>query len=366
MPIPFIDLTIQHKRIQKELKFAVNTVLDSHHFVLGIKGRKLESEFVKKIGTRFAVSLASGTDALHLSLLALGIGPGDEVITTPFTFFASAGAISRTGAKPVFVDIDPKTFNMDPAKIESAINRKTKAILPVHLFGLSCDMNAIMKIARQYSLFVIEDAAQAFGAECDGRQAGSFGTTGCFSFYPTKNLGGAGDGGMLTTASSKIAEKVRLLRDHGSRKKYYHELISTNSRLDEIQAAVLLVKLKYLHRWNALRNEYAVSYNKSLSDLPVQTPKIPKGYKHTFHLYSIVTKKRDALVSHLKKAGIGSGVYYPLPLHLQPCYRSLGYQRGDFPISERVARQIISLPMYPGLSAKAIQAVTQSMKEFFE
>ena len=365
MPIPFIDLSGQHKSIDKELKSAVGAVLDSQRFVLGKNCEELESRFARKIGAKFAVGLASGTDALYLSLLALGIGPGDEVITTPFTFFATAGAISRTGARPVFSDIDADTFNIDPDKIVRAITRKTKAILPVHLFGLPCDMSAITEIARRHSLRVVEDAAQSFGAIHHSRQTGSIGDTGCFSFYPTKNLGGAGDGGMLTTSSVKIAEKIRLLRDHGSRKKYYHELIGTNSRLDEMQAAILLVKLKHIDKWNNSRNRHAALYNKGLAALPIQTPKTPKGTKHVFHLYSIVTKKRDALESCLKKAGIGSGVYYPLPLHLQPCYKGLGYKKGDFPISERVADQILSLPIYPELSKSDQERVVKALRAFF-
>ena len=364
MNIPFIDLSRQYRSIRREIQSSVARVLDTQRYILGVNVQTLEHQFALRVGVKFAVSLASGTDALYLSLLALGVGPGDEVLTTPFTFFATAGAISRAGAKPVFVDIDPETFNLDPKQIKSKLSKRSKAILPVHLFGLPCNMDAVIKIARERSLFVIEDAAQAFGAQIHGKKAGSLGDTGCFSFYPTKNLGGAGDGGMLTTSSKKIAEKIRLLRDHGSRKKYFHELIGTNSRLDEIQAAVILVKLKYIDRWNELRNKHAENYNKGLKGLPVQTPQAPKGFTHTYHLYSLVTENRDALAEFLKISEIHTGVYYPLPLHLQPCYKSLGHKKGDFPVSERVASQILSLPMYPDLTKQAVDYVTRRIGEF--
>ncbi len=365
MAIPFIDLSGQYQSIEKELFSAIKGVIHSRHFVLGENVEKLEKKFAEKIGAKFAISLASGTDALYLSLLALGIGRGDEVITTPFTFFATAGTISHAGATPVFADVDPSTFNLDPQKIESKITKRTKAIMPVHLYGLPCDMKAIMSIAKRHKLPIIEDAAQAFGAQHNGRMAGSIGSVGCFSFYPTKNLSGAGDGGIAVTSSAEIAEKIRLLRNYGSRKKYHHELIGTNSRLDEIQAAIILVKLKYIDRWNALRNKHAASYTKTLQNLPLQTPKIPAHTKHVFHLYSIATEKRDALAAHLTKAGIGSGTYYPLPLHLQPCYKNLGYKLGDFPVSERLASQALSLPMYAELSSRQVNAVISSVKDFF-
>ena len=365
MSIPFIDLSVQHRSIRKELRSAVSKVFDSQRFILGRNVAELEARFTRETGAKYAVGLASGTDALYLALLALGIGPGDEVLTTAFSFFATAGTISRTGAKPVFVDIDPDTFNLDPKKISASLTKRSKAVVPVHLFGLLCDMNAVLKIAKAKSLMVVEDAAQAYGAQVHGKKAGSMGDAGCFSFYPTKNLGGAGDGGMLTTSSFETAEKVRILRDHGSRKKYIHEEIGTNSRLDEIQAAVLLVKLKYIDRWNALRKKHAEAYNKAFQGLPLQTPQTPKGYTHVFHLYSIVTEKRDLLADYLKKEGIHTGVYYPLPLHLQPCYRSLGYKKGDLPVSEHAVSNILSLPMYPELSQKDREAVCRAIRKFF-
>ena len=371
-PIPFIDFKVQYRLIEKELKDAVHRVMDTQQFILKDHGSRLEEAVAQKLGVKFAIGVASGSDALFLALWALGIGPGDEVITTPFTFFATAGCISRIGAKPVFVDIDPATFNIDPSKIKAAINKKTKAILPVHLFGLASDMAAIQKIAKEHSLFVVEDAAQSFGAKYRGKETASMGEAGCLSFFPTKNFGGAGDGGMVTTSSESIAEKIRLLRVHGSKKKYYHEKIGINSRLDEIQAAVLLVKLKYIDGWNALRQKHAADYDRGLAGLPLKTPFVPgpasgeREYSHIYHLYSVLTPRRDALVEFLTKKKIGTWVYYPLPLHLQPCYEFLGYKKGDFPVSEQTASQILALPMYPELAQDALDIVVQSVRNFFK
>ena len=365
MKVPFIDFSIQYRGIRKEILGAVKKVFDSQKFILNKSVAALESRIVEKMGAKAAVALASGSDALYLSLWAMGIRPGDEVITTPFTFFATAGSISRLGARPVFVDIDLSTFNLDARKIKSVITKKTKAILPVHLFGLCCDMNPILALAKKYSLFVVEDAAQSLGARYKGKSSGLMGDTGCFSFYPTKNLGGAGDGGMAVSSSPKLAESLRLLRDHGSRKKYIHEIVGTNSRLDEIQAAALLVRLKYLDRWSALRQEHAADYTRGLSGLPIQTPIVPKGYTHIFHLYSILTEKRGKLAAYLMDNGVGTGIYYPLPLHLQPCYESLGYKKGDFPNSEKAASHILSLPMYPELTLKQKNFVIETIRKFF-
>ncbi len=365
MNVPFIDLKKQHQSIKKELKGAVERVLDSQQFVMRDHMRHLESEVARRSGARFGVGVASGTDALYLALWALGIEKGDEVITTPFTFFASASSIARVGAKPVFADVDSRTFNLDPSRIESRITPRTKAILVVHLFGLPCDMEPILKIARKRSLFVIEDVAQAFGAEYKGKRAGSFGEVSCFSFYPTKNLGGIGDGGMVVTSSEEIVKKIKLIRDHGQVKKYHHEFVGINSRLDEIQAAALLVKLKYIERWNRLRRKHAADYDKKLKDLPVQTPLVPKGYEHVYHLYSILTDRREALLEFLIKKGIGAGVYYPLPLHLQPCFKELGYKKGDLPVTEALSERILSIPMYAELSEKSKDFVTASIREFF-
>ena len=366
MPIPFIDLSKQHRSIRKQLRSAVHSVLDSQHFILGKNVEVLESKFADNIGSKFAISLASGTDALHLALLALGVGPGDEVITTPFTFFATAGAISLTGATPVFSDIEPGTFNIAAGQIERHITKRTKAIIPVHLYGLPCDMQPIMKLARKHSLSLVEDAAQAYGAEYRGKKAGSIGEMGCFSFYPTKNLGGAGDGGMLTTSSQALAQKIRGLRNYGSTKKYYHDSIGTNSRLDEIQAAILLVKLKYVNQWNTARVRHAAQYEHGLRGLPVQTPQTPKGRKHVFHVYSIMTERRDKLAEYLKKAGIHTGIYYPLPLHLQPCYKNSGYKKGDFPESERAASRVLALPMYAELKSSAIDRIVKLILKFYK
>ncbi len=365
MKIPFLDLKQQHKGIRREVQSAVNRVFDSQKFVLGHSVQDLENSLARKVGSKYGIGLASGTDALYLSLLALGIGKGDEVITTPFTFFATAAAISRTGARPVFADIDPRTFNLDPRDVGPKITKRTKAILPVHLFGLPCDMDALMKIARKHSLFIVEDAAQSFGAEYKGRQTGSIGDAGCFSFYPTKNLGGAGDGGMVVTSDRSLADKMRLLRDHGQKEKYRHELIGMNSRLDEIQAAVLLVKLKYLEGWNKKRRKIAQNYSRHFSGLPFQTPLAEKGSSHVYHLYSILTERRDALRRHLERKNIGTAIHYAVPLHLQACYKALGYRKGDFPQSEKAAAEILSLPMYPELPASQQAFVIDNVRNFY-
>ncbi|MBI4352903.1 MAG: DegT/DnrJ/EryC1/StrS family aminotransferase [Candidatus Omnitrophica bacterium] len=364
MRVPFIDLAVSSRGIQEEIRKAVNRVLDSQRFILDGSVAALEEKIARDVGAKYAVGTASGSDALYLSLLALGVGAGDEVITTPFTFFATAGAVSRTGARPVFVDIDPHTFNLNPSLVEERINRKTKAIVPVHLFGLLCEMDSILRIARRHSLLIVEDAAQAYGAGYRGKKAGSWGDAGCFSFYPTKNLGGAGDGGMVVTSSAGLARKLKLLRDHGSARKYHHEEIGVNSRLDELQAAVLLVKLKYLKEWNEKRRFCASVYGEGLKDSPLQIPKSPAGNRHVYHLYSILSKKRDALARFLAGEGIGTGIYYPLPLHLQPCYRSLGGKKGDFPVAERTTSQILSLPMYPGLAERDVRFVMSKVHEF--
>ncbi len=363
--VPFIDLSFQQKVVGREVKAAVSAIFESQKFILGSYGASLEEKIAKKTGASSAIAVANGSDALYLALLALGVGSGDEVITTSFSFFATAGAISRVGATPVFVDIDPVTFNLDPAKIEEKVTKKTKAILPVHLFGLSCDMGGILSAAHRFSLPVIEDAAQSFGATYRGKQTGAIGDIGCFSFYPTKNLGGAGDGGIMTTSSPELEQKLKLLRNHGSHQKYRHEIIGMNSRLDEIQAAVILAKLKHIDRWNTLRAQSAKLYDKGLAGLPVTVPQVPAGSKHTYHLYSILTDRRDSLLAHLESQGIGAGVYYPLPLHLQPCYRYLAYHKGDMPVCEETASKILSLPMYAGMPRKHSDAVIAAVRSFF-
>lgn len=348
------------------MKKAVSRVIDSRQFVLKDNVAELERRICRKTDAKFAIGLGSGTDALLLSLQALGIGPGDEVITTPFTFFATAGSISRAGAKPVFADIHPRTFNLDAASVAKKITRRTKAVMPVHLFGLPCDMGEILSLARSKKLAVVEDAAQSLGAQYEGRETGSMGETGCYSFYPTKNLGGAGDGGMLVTSSEEIYRKVKLLRDHGSEKKYYHRVVGMNSRLDEMQAAVLLVKLGHLDKWNRLRGHAARAYENALKNTPVQTPVTPADRTHIYHLYSILAPRRDELAAHLTKKGIGCGVYYPLPMHLQECYRSLGYKAGDLPVTERVCGEILSLPMYPELGRHNANKVAAEIRRFYK
>ena len=362
--VPFIDFHEQHRSTRRSVLKAVCRVIDSHQYILKDEVPALETIFAKKIGARHAIGVASGSDALYLSLWAAGIGKGDEVITTPFTFFATAGAISRTGAKPVFVDIDADTFNINPKKIEAVITSHTKALIPVHLFGLMADMEAILKIAKKRSLFVVEDVAQAYGARLHGKPAGSFGNAACFSFFPTKNLGGGGDGGMVVTSSDALTDKIRVLRVHGSKKRYHHELIGINSRLDEIQAAIVSTKLGYVEGWNQARRKIAERYKEGLAGLPVKTPSEPGGFRHVYHLYSILSEKRDALAAFLSKKGIGTGIYYPVPLHLQPCYRFLKHREGDFPESEKVSRSILALPMFPELSLSSQKKVILAVKEF--
>lgn len=366
MKIPLIRIDGQDPTTLSLINKRVIPVLHSGHFILGENVHALEKEIAAKVDARYAVAVASGSDALYLSLLALGIGPGDEVITTPFTFFATAGSIARAGATPVFVDIDPQTFNLDPGRIEKSVTRKTKAILPVHLFGLACDMNAIRRIARKRGLCVVEDAAQSFGATYEGRMTGSLGDAGCYSFYPTKNLGGAGDGGMVVTSSKRIAAKIRFLRDHGQTKKYHHEWVGLNSRLDELQAAVLRVKLGFIDKWNRQRRFHAAEYSKNFAALAIQTPVEVVGRSHAFHLYSILTPRRDELAASLAKNGIGAGIYYPLPLHLQPCFKKLRYKLGDFPVAERAGRQILSLPIYANLTAEERAQVIARVKNYFK
>ena len=365
MKVPFIDLSPQHKPLAAQFKKAIGDVLDSQHFILSGNGLDLEGRVSKLTGAKHAIAVASGSDALYLALKALDVGPGDEVITTPFTFFATAGAVTRTGAVPVFADIDSRTFNLDPASVRSKISAKTKVVLPVHLYGLPCAMDALLETARERLLKVVEDVAQAFGAEYKGRMAGAIGDAGCFSFYPTKNLGGAGDGGCVVSSNRKTAEKIRLLRHHGETRKYYHEFVGTNSRLDEIQAAFLLIKLKHVERWNEERISIAARYDESFKGLPLRTPFVPPDAKHVYHLYTVLSKERDALKEFLGKKGIGTGIYYPLPLHLQPCFKDLGYRRGDLPNSERAAGQILSLPMYPGLGGRELAFVIGAVREYF-
>lgn len=375
----FLDLKKQHKLIKKELDEAIKRVFDNGSFIGGPEVKNLEEEIAKFCNTKYAIGVNSGTDAILLSLKALGIGRGDEVITSPFTFIATAEVIASCGAKPVFTDINPQTFNIEPSKIEKAITKRTKAIIPVHLFGQMAEMTDIMEISRKHKLFVVEDAAQAIGAKykfqiqktkINWRKAGSIGDTGCFSFFPTKNLGCYGDGGMVTTNNKKLADKIRLLRNHGSspKNKYLNLILGGSSRLDAFQAAFLKTKLKYLEQWNSKRADNAAYYNSHLGCLKqITTPFVAKNNNHIFHQYTIRAngKTRNKLADYLKEQEIPAMIYYPLPLHLQPTFKYLGYKKGDFPEAEKAAKEVLSLPIYPELPQKDQNFICQKIGEFF-
>ncbi len=376
MKVPLLDLSAHHTPIQQEILKAIETVFKSQAFILGGEVETLEKRIAAYCRMSHAIGVSSGTDALLVSLMALEIGAGDEVITSPYSFFATAGAIARVGAKPVFVDIDPATYNINPALIAQAITPRTKAIIPVHLFGQCADMGPILEIAKKHSLAVIEDAAQAIGAEySDGERAGSMGTVGCFSFFPTKNLGALGDGGMVVTHDPDLAEKVRLLRVHGSESKYYHKIVGGNFRLDALQAAVLNVKLDYLDRWTRGRQENAQTYRllfKESGLIESQGLILPKAvyeffvpHYHIYNQFVIRVPNRDSLRDYLQQAGIGTEVYYPVPLHLQKCFHPLGYQEGNFPSAEKAARETLALPIFPGLSKEQQKYVVQTIQAFY-
>jgi len=375
MKVPFFDLSPQFQMIGEEVKSALDEVFKSQQFILGQKVGLLEQAIAQYCQTPYAIGVASGSDALLLSLMALGIGPGDEVLIPPFTFFATAGAVSRIGATPVFVDIDPTTYNIDPSQIEKKITPRTKAMIPVHLFGQCADMDPLLKIAKEKKIYVIEDAAQALGSEykpnlSKSRRAGEMGDLGCFSFYPTKNLGAFGDAGMVVTNDPQLAEKVRLLRTHGSKPKYYHKWIGINSRLDTLQAAVLLVKFKYLEGWTLERQKRAERYSLLFDDLlasvpGLQLPTIQYENCHIFNQYVIRVPERDRLRKFLTEAGIGTDIYYPLPLHLQECYAFLKHKQGDFPVSERAAEEVLALPIYPELTEGQQTVVVDRIKAFY-
>ncbi|MCS6860888.1 MAG: DegT/DnrJ/EryC1/StrS family aminotransferase [Abditibacteriales bacterium] len=362
MKVPFLDLTRQYQQIKAELDAAVLKVLASGQFILGETVKQFEEAAAHYCGAQHAVGVASGTDALVLALRALGIGVGDEVITSPFTFFATAECVSQVGATPVFVDIEPDTFNLDPAAIESALTSRTKAVIPVHLFGHCADMERIHAIAEKHGLFVIEDAAQAWGATCNGKRAGGLGYAGCFSFFPTKNLACCGDGGLLTTNDDEIAQQVRLLRTHGQAQRYEHVMLGYNSRLDALQAAVLAVKLKYVDRWNERRRQHAQRYNELFAGTPVVPPAEKPYAKHVYHQYTIRVPHRDAVERSLKEAGIGCMVYYRVPLHLQPVYAHLGYPAGSLPVAEQACREVISLPIFPELTEEEVEYVAETVR----
>ncbi|HEY2460690.1 MAG TPA: DegT/DnrJ/EryC1/StrS family aminotransferase [Candidatus Acidoferrum sp.] len=360
-----LDLAAQYAAIGGEIRAAVERVLASQRFVLGQEGASLEDEIAQLCGSAHGIGVASGTDALILALRACEVHAGDEVILPAFTFVATGSAVSALGAKPVFADIRADTYNIDPADLERCLTPRTKAIVVVHLYGLAAHMDPILAFARVNKLAVIEDNAQAIGAEYKGRKTGSLGNVACFSFYPTKNLGAYGDAGMIVTGSAEIAARLRALRNHGQTAKYVSSEPGWNSRLDEIQAAILRVKLRHLAAWQRARQKHAVEYTRKLSQFPgIMPPAVAEGYEHVFHQYTIRVEKRDALQQFLTDRKIGSAIYYPVPLHLQPLYASLGYKAGDFPHAERAAREVLSLPMYPELTAEQIHRVTSSIGEF--
>jgi len=361
----FYDLGNQYHSIKKEFLRRLASIQEKSHYILGEEVRKFEEEFSRYCGTKYAVGVNSGTDALFLSLKALGIGEGDEVIVPAFTFIATSFAVSMTGARPVFIDIDSATYTLDARQLARLVTKKTKAIMPVHLFGLCANMTEIATVARKRKLCIVEDAAQAHGAQIGDRKAGDFGACGCFSFYPTKNLSAFGDAGLITTNSKRVYESLLRLRDCGrSSKRYLHSVLGYNSRLDNIQAACLLLKLQKLDEWNKKRMDNARLYAEQLKNTRgIILPCVPKGYTHVFHVYSIRTKKRDALIEEFKASNIPFGIFYPVPLHMQKANASLGYRRGDFPVSEQVANEIISLPIHPKLSEKDIATVASAIKK---
>lgn len=361
MNIPLLDLKAQYSTIRDEILGAVSEVLDSQVCILGPKVAALEERIAELSGCQFAVGVSSGTDALLACLMALGIGPGDEVITTPFTFFATAGCIARLGALPIFVDIDPQTFNIDASKIEAAISAKTKAIIPVHLFGQMCEMDAIMSVAAKHGLPVIEDAAQAISASYKGRKAGSIGTAGCFSFFPSKNLGGAGDGGMIVTNDPALYDRLVVLRSHGSKPKYYHKLIGGNFRLDPLQAAILLVKLPYLDRWSEARRHNAAFYNRAFAGSRVQPPIISDDCVSIYNQYVVRVPDRNAVIKALKKEGVGAEIYYPVPMHQQECFAGKCGIFETLRESELASSDVLALPIYPELTAEMLEYVAKTL-----
>ncbi|NOZ30320.1 MAG: DegT/DnrJ/EryC1/StrS family aminotransferase [Chloroflexi bacterium] len=363
MPIPLVDLKAQYATIQEEIDAAIRRVIDKTAFIMGPEVRNFEEAFAAYCEAKHAIGVGSGTAALFLALQACGIGPGDEVITTPFTFMATAEAISQVGARPVFVDIDRDTYNIDPEQIEAAITPRTKAIMPVHLYGQPAEMDEINAIAKAHGLWVIEDAAQAHGARYKGRRVGSLGDIACFSFYPSKNLGAYGDGGAVVTNHDDLAARVRLLRDHGRSSKYVHQELGWGLRLDALQAAILGAKLPHLDEWNAARRERAQRYAEWLADTEIVTPTAAPHVEHVYHCYVIRTPRRDEVHDALRARGIGVGIHYPIPLHRQPAYESLGYAKGAFPISERYSEEVLSLPMYAELTEAQQQEIVSAIRE---
>ncbi|MBS2037770.1 DegT/DnrJ/EryC1/StrS family aminotransferase [bacterium] len=363
MMIPILELKTQYAEIREEVERAVCEVLSRTHYILGPEVAAFEKEFAEWNGAAYGIGCASGTDALVLALKAVGVKPGDEVIAPPFTFMATAGAVSSIGAQPVFCDIQPGSFNLDPAEIEKLITPRTKAIEVVHLYGHPADMDPILEIARKHHLKVVEDCAQATGATYHGKKVGTMGDAGAFSFFPSKNLGCAGDGGLVLTNNADVDERVRCLRGHGSRRKYFHDELGTNSRLDEVQAAVLRVKLRHLERWNEKRRAVAAKYSEHLKGF-VTPPPVAPGCQHVFHQYTLRTTRRDEMMTYLNEKGVGAIIYYPLALHLQQVYAAMGHKLGDFPVTEKAQDEVLSLPMYPELNEGQIEQVVQTVKDF--
>lgn len=367
MAVPLLDLKAQYLTIREEIRAAVERVLESQQFILGPEVEAFEREIAAYSECRYGIGVSSGTDALLVALMAIDIQPDDEVITSPYTFFASVGSIARLGARPVFVDIDPLTYNLDPVRIEAVITPRTRAIIPIHLFGQMADMDPILEIAARRNLFLIEDAAQAIGAEYKGKRAGSLGHLGCFSFFPSKNLGGYGDGGMVTTNDAQLAQRVRRLRSHGEQARYEHTRVGGNFRLDALQAAVLRVKLRYVDAWTAARQCNVDTYRRLFAsqELGAVSPPVEASRRrHVYHQFVVQSTQRDALLATLQRRGIGTAVYYPTPLHLQPCFASLHYQRGAFPHSEYAARHSLALPIYPELTPAMQEEVVQAIAAF--
>jgi dTDP-4-amino-4,6-dideoxygalactose transaminase len=367
--IPLLDLKAQYRQIREEARAAVDRVMESQQFILGPEVHAFEEEIASYCGCKYAVGVSSGTDALIASLMALGVGPGDEVITTPFSFFATVGSIVRLGATPVFVDIDPHDFNINAKEIEAVVTKRTRAIVPVHLFGQTADMSSIVETAEKHGIPIVEDAAQAIGSECQGKRAGSFGAAGCFSFFPSKNLGGFGDGGLITTNDEALAHRLRIIRNQGADPKYYHKVLGGNFRLDALQAAVLRVKLKYLDIWTEQRRANASYYTKrftelGLTDKYVTPPPIVRE-RHVFNQYVIRAQNRDALRSFLAQRGVSTEIYYPLPLHRQECVANAGFARAALPVSEKAASEVLALPIYPELSAEDKEYVAQLISRFY-
>lgn len=372
MEVPLLDLKQQHAALREELRAALERVLDSQQFILGEDVRLLETELARYTRARYAVGCGSGSDALLLALLTLDVKEGSEVVTTPFTFFATAGAVVRAGARPVFVDIEPRTYNLDAARLEEAVTERTRAVVPVHLYGQLAGMGEVLAVSQRRGVRVVEDAAQAIGAaDGEGRSAGAVGDVGCFSFYPTKNLGAAGEAGLVTTNDERLAERLRRLRVHGGATEYHHEEVGFNSRLDTFQAAVLRVKLPHLDRWSDARRERAETYTRLIDEAGldefVTPPFVLPGARHIFHQYvvRVTDGRRDALLEHLKANGVGTKIYYPVPLHLQPCFAYLGYKAGDFPEAERAARETLALPIYPELTRAQQEYVVETLRRFF-